>query len=357
MLSFYLDYYPGYREKITMKTIRHEYLGIYIFAHPKNDVEREYNSSLTEKAEAIRCRRYEAVINERYDFFDKSMMKRDFLAYFRQVVKSHNEKWQFVYEHFRIFVKGNCLCEEVNLDLCRRFREYLLNARNIRNKKPMNVNSAASYWSIFRGFLNIAFRDKMIKENPNDYLEKIKSNPTHKESLSLDELRQLYHTPCNIEVLRKAVIFSCLTGMRMSDIINLEWDDIHEYANGDKYLEFYSQKTKARNVIPISKEAYDFISQGRTAIKGRVFEGFKRDMTAGSMRLWLKNAGITKHITFHSFRHTFASLQVELGTDLYTVMRLLAHKNVSTTQIYACHAEPERREAANRISSKLFSDV
>lgn len=72
MLSFYLDYYPGYRDIVTMKTTRHESLGIYIYADPQNKREKEFNEIMTEKAEAIRCRRFESVVNERYDFFDKS---------------------------------------------------------------------------------------------------------------------------------------------------------------------------------------------------------------------------------------------------------------------------------------------
>ena len=82
-LSFYLDYYPGYRDEATMKVIRHESLGIYIYAKPKNQRERDYNERMTERAEALRCRRYEAVVNERYDFFDKEKTKGDFLAYFK----------------------------------------------------------------------------------------------------------------------------------------------------------------------------------------------------------------------------------------------------------------------------------
>lgn len=70
------------------------------------------------------------------------------------------------------------------------------------------------------------------------------------------------------------------------------------------------------------------------------------------MRRWLKDSGIKKHITFHCFRHTYASLQMELGTDIYTVQHLLAHKNVSTTQIYVAHASPKTREAANKIKLK-----
>ena len=80
MLSFYLDYYPGYRDQETMKTIRHEGLNIYIYANPKNQRERDFNAVMSEKAEAIRCRRFEAIVNERYDFFDKHKYKADFLA-------------------------------------------------------------------------------------------------------------------------------------------------------------------------------------------------------------------------------------------------------------------------------------
>ena len=64
MLSFYLDYYPGYRDQETMKTIRHEGLNIYIYANPRNQRERDFNAAMSEKAEAIRCRRFEAIVNE-----------------------------------------------------------------------------------------------------------------------------------------------------------------------------------------------------------------------------------------------------------------------------------------------------
>ena len=74
-LSYYLDYYPGYRDESTMKVMRHESLGIYIYAKPKSQREKDYNDRMREKAEALRCRRYESIVNERYDFFDKEKMK------------------------------------------------------------------------------------------------------------------------------------------------------------------------------------------------------------------------------------------------------------------------------------------
>jgi len=66
-------------------------------------------------------------------------------------------------------------------------------------------------------------------------------------------------------------------------------------------------------------------------------------------KLWLKDAGIEKNITFHSFRHTYATLQLEFGTELYTVSKLLGHRSIKTTQIYAKVKDKLKAEAAGRI--------
>ena len=111
MLSFYLDYYPGYRDKETMKVIRHESLGIYVYANPRNKREQNFNEVMTEKAEAIRCRRFESVVNERYDFFDKYKLKADFLEHYRKQLRKHDQKWEFVYLHFNNVVLCSCTFE------------------------------------------------------------------------------------------------------------------------------------------------------------------------------------------------------------------------------------------------------
>ena len=87
-------------------------------------------------------------------------------------------------------------------------------------------NSAASYFSLFKGVLKLAYRDKYLRENPNDFLEKIESRDIHKEFLTQDELKTLASTPCDIPVLRNASLFSCLTGLRISDILNLKWENL-----------------------------------------------------------------------------------------------------------------------------------
>ncbi len=184
MLSFYLDYYPGCRDMETMKVIRHESLGIYIYANPKNKREMDFNQVMAEKAEAIRCRRFESVVNERYDFFDKYKLKADFLEYFHTQFRKHDPKWEFVYLHFCNFVHGKCSFEEIDLDLCNKFREYLLTARKLKRNGRITRNSVSGYWSTFRGLLKILYRNGMIKTNVNDFLDKIETEDVVKDYLS-----------------------------------------------------------------------------------------------------------------------------------------------------------------------------
>ena len=201
-LSFYLDYYPGYRDESTMKIMRHESLGIYIYARPKSQREKDYNDRMREKAEALRCRRYESIVNELYDFFDREKMKGDFLAYFKMKADRKNCKWQHVYKHFARFCQGRCTFEEINVDLCNKFREYLFTApQTIHTEHRLHIHSVAGYWSTFRAVLHTAYREHKIMENPNGFLERIDTIPTEKEHLSKDELVRLTDTPCDYPVL------------------------------------------------------------------------------------------------------------------------------------------------------------
>ena len=349
MLSYYLDYYPGYRDQETMKTIRHEGLNIYIYANPKNERERNFNATMSEKAEAIRCRRFESIVNDRYDFFDRHKLKADFLEYYRKQLRKHDQKWEFVYHHFYNFVHGKCTFEEIDIDLCNKFREYLLNAKQLRRDGRISKNSASGYWSTFRGLLKILYRNQLIKTNINDFLDKIEIEDTPKDYLSVEELYKLAETPCKKPILKTAALFSCLTSLRISDILSLQWHEIVDFAAGGKCVHTITQKTKTEDIIPVSDEALQLIGYSPEKT-GLVFKGLKRSWTQHPMKEWIREAGITKNITFHSYRRTYATLQGAAGTDIRTIQSNMAHKSITTTQRYMKVVDSNKREASNRIS-------
>ena len=349
MLSYYLDYYPGYRDQETMKSIRHEGLNIYIYANPKNERERNFNATMSEKAEAIRCRRFESIVNDRYDFFDRHKLKADFLEYYRRQLRKHDQKWEFVYHHFYNFVHGKCTFEEIDIDLCNKFREYLLNAKQLRRDDRISKNSASGYWSTFRGLLKILYRNRLIKTNINDFLDKIETEDTPKDYLSVEELYKLAETPCKKPILKTAALFSCLTSLRISDILSLQWHEIVDFAAGGKCVHTITQKTKTEDIIPISDEALQLIGYSPEKT-GLVFKGLKRSWTQHPMKEWIREAGITKNITFHSYRRTYATLQGAAGTDIRTIQSNMAHRSITTTQRYMKVVDSNKREASNRIS-------
>ena len=214
-------------------------------------MEREFNNDMLNKAETIRCIRVQSLINEEFGFLDKTKQKADFLAYFKKMCRSKDQKWTFVYQHFYNFVKGQCTFGEVNVDLCKKFREYLLNAKQLKHSnRPISLNSASGYYSTFRGLLKIAYRDKWLRENINDYLDKIEPQDVKKEYLTLDEVKQLAATPCDIPVLKAASLFACLTGLRISDILNLQWEDFAIAPDQGYCLRIRTQKTQTEATLP-----------------------------------------------------------------------------------------------------------
>ncbi len=348
--SLYLDFYPPVRNSETMKMSRREFLGIYIYKNPKDAMQRDFNNDMLDKAEAVRCMRQQAIINEEYGFLDKNKMKSDFLAFFKKQAIDKDQKWQMVYSHFERFVEGQCTFGEINVDLCRRFRDYLLKAKQMKNDKlTISRNSAAGYFSTFRALLKIAYRDKYIRENINDFLDKIDYEEVRKEYLTLEEVKLLVATKCEIDVLKRASIFSCLTGLRISDILKLDWSEIKLGADNGYCMRIRTEKTDTETTLPISNEALDFCGERD---EGLVFKGLLRSMTQYPLKKWIKSAGIDRRITFHCFRHTFAVLQIAMGTEIYTVSKMMTHKNVSTTQIYAELVSEKKRESANRITLK-----
>jgi len=165
----------------------------------------------------------------------------------------------------------------------------------------------------------------------------------------------LADTPCENEVLKRAFFFAVLTGIRLCDLHNLIWGEITQTKGGWR-VDFTQRKTHVVDYLPISEQAYSLCGE-RREYSQRVFEGLTDSASISRpLKKWIKAAGIEKKITFHCSRHTFATLQLENETDIYTIKDMLGHTNVKTTQIYAHIVDKSKRNAADVIHIENLSN-
>jgi len=346
--SLYLDFYPAIKNPQTGKLTRREFLSIYIQSKPVTAAEKGLVKEKKAKAAAMKGLRELQIINEKFDFIDKSRFKMCFLDYFYDLAKAKGNKWIMVYFHFDKFTNGKCSFGDLTTDLCQKFREYLLSSNQLKNKdSKLSQNSASAYFRTFRAVLKKAYQDKYLRENINDFLESIKETDVKKEYLTLAEVKLMAESPCEFPVLKSAALFSCLTGLRISDVITLEWDHITPSPLKGFCIRKRIQKSKREDDIPISILALALCGERDTGI---VFKGLKRTMINAPLKKWLKEIGITKHITFHCFRNSNATILAALGVDILTISSMLSHKNVKTTLLYANASNEKKIEAANAIT-------
>lgn len=169
----------------------------------------------------------------------------------------------------------------------------------------------------------------------------------------------MVHTPFYNILLRKAFLFSCFCGLRHCDIIALRWEDIRYDENGNALLSIIQKKTKEAISLPLCSEAIKHLpDRGNAPETEKVFAGLvSLGRSNVILHKWVEQAGISKHVTFHCFRHTYATLQLTNGTDIYTVSKMLGHKKVTTTQIYAKIVDAKKNAAADAIQINLSDDM
>jgi integrase len=231
-------------------------------------------------------------------------------------------------------------------------QEFVAFVANYKNKTAgkLAANSQKSIIRCLQAVLNEAYKDEIITFNPNHAIELPKGEQKQKQFLTLPELQKLYNTSCGSDTIKRISLFSALTGLRHSDCIALRWENI---TGGDTpNIKFTQQKTKGTVYLPISAEALQLCGKRKNA-SDKVFEKVHNSQLCNKVIAgWVKKAGITKEITFHCFRHTFATLQFTQGTDIYTVSKMLGHTDVKTTQIYAQIVDEKKQKAANAIKLK-----
>jgi len=347
--SIYLDCYRDGKRS-------YEFLKLYIV--PETDeATRLQNQNTLQAATAIKSQRLIDMANDEAGITKVSqrskMLLIDWMRYYSGQKKKNGQSDAFskqidkAIRHLLLYKGDKVTMREVDKAYCMGFLDYL-NALNMANV------TTAGYFRCLNCALNLAVKEEILPYNPITKIssdQRIKIPESTREYLTVDEVKTLIAADCINEATKRAYLFSCFCGLRYSDIKALTWGDV--LLDGEQYrVKIVMVKTQKTLYLPLSKEALRWMPErGDAKDTEKVFSLPSQCYLNVVLRTWAANSGITKHVTFHTARHTFATLELTAGAELYTVSKLLGHTQVKTTQIYAKIIDKKKDEAVNRLSS------
>lgn len=341
--ALYLDIYAHQKQW-------QENLKLYLENEKGNTAKKQMNKQTYAIAERIQTERLYQLQNDAFGFKKPEKTYRTFNEYFLDLVAERERtgvnlvSWECVYKHLNKF-NNTILFTDLTDRYLEEFKSKLLG-----NLKP---NSASSYFNILKHSIHEAYRRGLIKDNPADRVKCIKEVDTNREYLTKEEVDSLIATNCRYDVLKRAFLFSCMTGLRWSDVHNLKWKDVRS-DEGSYHIVFTQRKTKNAELLPISLNAVKLMGEVGEANE-RVFVGLRYSSYFNTaLFTWVANAGIKKHITFHCARHTNAILLLNNGVDIYTVSKMLGHRELKTTSVYAKVMNKTKIEAVEKLPQFLF---
>ncbi|EMS33867.1 Integrase [Mariniradius saccharolyticus AK6] len=350
-MALYLDYYQkGFRKT--------EYLDIYLVPEPDKGkltpAQIANNKERLRLAEAICHQKQLDFLSGIYNVHDIKKQKSLFIPYLEKLAVNKNTStgndgnWKSMIKHLKEYAHPGVTFENVSLEFIEGFKRHLTRATK-SNGESLSINSKVSYFNRFLAALKQAKTDGIIPVNPGERVIPFKPAETRREFLTMEELESLVVTECEVDVLKRAFLFSCLTGLRFSDIYRLRWEDVHYGSSHGHFIRFRQQKTKAEETLMITDQAVGLMGE-RDRDQGTVFTGLHYSAWNNhKLQAWMGKAGIKRKITFHSARHTHAVLQLSKGTDIHVISKLLGHKSIRTTQIYAKVLDEKKREAVEKI--------
>lgn len=235
----------------------------------------------------------------------------------------------------------------------------IVDYKAIRRKAGMAPATIERELCVMKRAFNLAVKEwEWCKDNPVSRVSKERFNNQIERWLSHDE--ELRLLPVCTEWLRKIIIFALNTGMRQGEILDLEWPQVDLFR---KTATIMRSKNGERRTLPLNQSALDvlkFSSKVRHLKSNYVFvnQNGARIIQSNLLRAFytaMKKAEI-QSFRFHDLRHTFATRLVQAGVDVYTVSKLLGHKDIRMTQRYAHHCPESLRggiEVLDKISTKL----
>ena len=247
------------------------------------------------------------------------------------------------------------LCD-VDKSFLEGFIQHMTVTKSCRTNRPFGKKTISNLLACIIAALGVAVEERVLSFNPAEAVDRkaIQGEKKKREYLTIDEVKMLIDTPCASEDVKKAFLFSCFCGLRISDVRALLWKDVI-YENDKIHLELRLKKTEALLYLPLNKQAQCFLPANRGNVEEYVFSLPSQSTISKILDRWAKDAGIDKKVCYHISRHTFATMELTMGADLYTTSLLMGHSNVQITQIYAKIIDVKKEQAVMMIDA-LFDE-
>lgn len=350
--SLYLDIYVNGKRS-------YEFLKLYLIPET-NPQAKVQNENTMCAANTIKLNRILEITNNKAGLKNTSIrakiLLKDWMETFRQAQEQKGVKDQKLIHntvHALTAYNINVAMRDVNRDYIIGLTNFLRNDYRSPRGKKLKDYSVINYLGCLRNALNMAVREDVIADNPIMKLsaqDKVKAPESQREYLTVEEVQQLEATDSPYPHIKQAFLFACYTGLRCSDVRSITWGKIVK--DGEKYrLHTVMFKTKRPFYIPLSKKAMQWMPErGDKTDDELIFENIPVQVnTKLYLQPWLDKAGITKPITFHCSRHTFGTMMLTLGADIYTTSKLMGHTKVEVTQIYAKIINKKKDDAVSLI--------
>ena len=352
--SIYLDIYEGKGKR------KYEFLNMFLEVGNSSAI-KIHNDNVLKFATAIKNERVKRIYEGKSGITSidgKNALLFTVISEYKQrqrELKRTNENTTVMLENsLRLFCGDKAKMKEVTKDFCIKFIEFLKSAPLKMKKGTLSNNSQHLIFSKLNAVLNYAVQNEIITSNPIKLInsrEKIKVEENTRCYLTKEEVEKIINLKCRNKRLKNAFLFSCFSGLRISDIRAITWGQITNN-DGRISLHIIMKKTKEPLYLPLSKQALNYLPERKNkSDDDKVFDIPLSNKFERFFKKLEEETGIKKHITFHVARHTFATLALSAGVDIYTTSKLLGHANIQTTQIYAKIINEKKEEAVNLLSS------
>lgn len=298
----------------------------------KDKSAKERNNQALQVASLMKCERIKEYMNEKVGIKKKAvrdMPLKDWMQTYAERKSAQGQSGSNAATihntmlHLIIYKGETVKMSQLDKTFCEGFVTYLANAMTIGFEIP--------------------------KRGQHHQKKLVCKNDSNRPHLNIEEIKTLIRTPCKNAAVKKAFLFACFCGLRVSDVKTLKWSDIRKETDGI-CISKKMIKTKQVVTIPLSENALAWMpSKGNAKLDDLVFCLPSYFTINYQIKQWAKEAGLEKNITFHVARHTFATALLTMGADLYTTSKLLGHQNIKTTQVYAEVVNKKKVETVNLL--------